>query len=270
VSLDGLANPDTSGPNRIIVGRPTQGSRLEQFGVWYLTGTEVRIRAQGEEGTGLRYFSATPGESSWPEPPRDVHDPAAWRDLRYVANMKALVSDARIDQSLLGRDDSRPRALPSSLAARVLLEAGLIQGGIPSQETYREDVFAFRGAKAEPTLRQALTDTLEWTFTSQAAAVVIEITPLEGGPMKRLLFAPSATPHQVFVSNLPTDDASHGADHGEMSRDDMAAAHFGVYYRLLENAPPDQPLPELWEAPLPKGSGLGRPIFCPPAVFPEQ
>jgi hypothetical protein len=32
-------------------------------------------------------------------------------------------------------------------------------------------------------------------FESQAAAVVIEIAPLDGGPVKRLLFAPSATPH---------------------------------------------------------------------------
>ena len=49
VSLSALANPDSSGPTRVIVASPGQ----EQVGLWDLTGTEVRVRAQGGEATGL-------------------------------------------------------------------------------------------------------------------------------------------------------------------------------------------------------------------------
>ncbi len=243
---------------------------MDQLGLWDLAGSEVRIRAQGGAGTGLRFFQPTEGETSWPEPPRNAQDPASWRDLRFIPNMEALVGDGRIDPALTGDDDSTQKHLPRSVAARIHLDAGLLQGAIPSQQAYRDDVFEFRGSGSGRTLRQALTDTVQWTLQTEAAAVVIEITPVGGGQGKRLLLAPSATPHRLHVSNLPAENTSHDS-HQAMSDEDMSALHFGAYYALLLNQPADKPLPELWR-PVGgrKGSGFGRPAICGAAIFTRQ
>ncbi len=270
VSLNDLANPDSSRPTRVIAGTPGRTGRVDQLGLWDLTGSEVRIRAQGGGGTGLQFFRPSKDETSWPEPPRDVRDPASWRDLRFVADMKTLVGDGRIDPAFTGNDDSAQNRLPRSVAARIHLDAGLLQGAIPSQETYRDDVFEFRSDGSERTLRQALTDTVQWTLQTEAAAVVIEITPVGGGPAKRLLLAPSATSHRLYVSNLPMENPSHADAHHAMSNEDMGALHFGAYYKLLLNEPADKPLPALWR-PLGDRKGAGvRPVLCPPAQFTRQ
>jgi hypothetical protein len=271
VSLNDLANPDSSRPTRVIAGTPNHTGRVDQLGVWDLAGSEVRIRTQGLEGTGLQFFRPTKDETSWPAAPRNVHDPAAWRDLRFVPDMAALVGDGRIDPALMDESAGVHKTLPRSVAARIHLDAGLLEAAIPSQETYRDDVFEFRSGRSAHTLRQAVTDTMQWTLTSEAAAVVIDITPVNGGPTKRLLLAPSATPHRLFVSNLPAEGPSHAfADHA-MSDEEMTAAHFGAYYALLLNEPGEKPLPEL-SRPVGerKGSGFGRPFICPPATFRRQ
>lgn len=268
VSLNDLANPDSSRPTRVVAGRPSQTGRVDQLGLWDLTGSDVRIRAQGGGGNGLQFFRPAKDETSWPEPPRNVRDPASWRDLRFVADMKTLAGDGRIDPAFTG--DSAQDRLPRSVAARIHLDAGLLQGAIPSQETYRDDVFEFRSDGTGRALRQALTDTIQWTLQTEAAAVVIEITPVGGGPAKRLLLGPSASPHRLYVSNLPAENPSHEAAHQGMSDEEMGALHFGAYYTLLLNEPADKPLPALWR-PLGdrKGAGVG-PVFCPPAQFTRQ
>ena len=269
VSLNDLANPDSSGPTRVVAGTPGPSGRVDQLGIWDLTRSEVRIRAQGGRGTGLQFFRPAKDETSWPEPPRNTQDPASWRDLRFVANMKALVGDGRVDPAFTGSGDSGPNVLPRSVAARIHLDAGLLQGAIPSQETYRDDVFEFRSAKSDHTLRQALTDTVQWTLQTDAAAVVIEITPVGGGQAKRLLLAPSATPHRLYVSNLPSESVAHDSVHHAMSDEEMGALHFGAYYGLLLNQPVDRPLPEVSHL-RQKGTGLIRPTMCPPAMFSRQ
>jgi hypothetical protein len=271
VSLNDLANPDSSRPTRVIAGTPNHTGRIDQLGLWDLTGAGVRIRVQGGEATGLQFFRPSKGETSWPEPPRDAQDPAAWRDLRFVPDMKALVGDGRIDPALTDEGDSAQNELPRSVAARIHLAAGLLEGAIPSQETYRDDVFAFRDDRSGRTLRQALTDTVQWTLQTEAAAVVIDITPAKGGPTKRLLLAPSATPHRLYVSNLPGENPSHANAHHAMSDEEMSALHFGAYYTLLLNEPADKPLPELLRPVRGrKGSGFVRPLICSPAMFSRQ
>jgi hypothetical protein len=269
VSLNDLANPDSSGPTRVIAGRPSEAGRVDQLGLWDLTGSEVRIRPQGGVGQGLHLYRPSEGETSWPEPPRNPHDAAAWRDLRFVPSMTALVGDGRIDPALTGNSPST--ALPPSIAARIYLDAGLLEGAIPSQETFRDDVFEFRTAGSDRVIRQALTDTIQWTLQTEAAAVVIDITPVKGGPAKRLLLAPSAQPHRLFVSNLPADNGSHDHALQTASDEDMSGLHFGAYYKLLLNEPADKPLPapsrELHTG---RGTGMGRPAFCSAAVFSLQ
>ena len=268
VSLNDLANPDSSGPTRVIAGAPGPSGRVEQIGLWDLTGSEVRIRPQGGVGPGVQFFRPSQGETSWPEAPRNVQDPAAWRDLRYLANMKALIGDDRIDPALVGNGSVEPGELPRAVAARIHLDAGLLAGGIPSQASYRDDIFEFRSGGSRHGAPQPLTDTINWTFEADSAAIVIDITPLAGGPAKRLLLAPSAVPHRVFVSNLPVHNAPEVSAHHAMTDEEMSAVHFGAYYKLLLNEPVDKPLPELWHQRMGrKGAGLSRPSFCPPAVF---
>ena len=270
VSLSDLANPDSSRPSRVIAGTPDAAGRVDQLGLWDLKGSEVRIRPQGGSA-GLQLFQPAANETSWPEPPQDTQDPAAWRDLRYVASMKALVGDDRIDPAILRDDDSGRGHLASSVAARIHLDAGLLQGAIPSQETYRSDLFEFRSGRSQQGMRQALTDTMQWTLQAESGAIVIEIMPVGGGEAKRLLLAPSATAHRIYVSNLPADNEVHAHADEAMGSDEMAALHFAAYYKLLLHEPADGPLPAPWHpATDPRGTGMIRPIICPPAVFTLQ
>jgi len=270
VSMNDLANPESSRPTRVVAGRPSQTGRLDQLGIWDLTGFDVRIRAQGGEPEGLQLFQPSKGETSWPQPPRNAQDPAAWRDLRFVPSMKALVGDGRINPALLGNGMSTGGHLPRSVAARVYLDAGLLEGALPSQETFREDLFEFRSNGSERPLRQALTDTVQWTLQSEAAAVVIDLVPAAGGETKRLLLAPSATPHRVFVSNLPAENSAHSSSHAA-SDEDMSGIHFGAYYALLMEQPARMPLPTLAGAEgSPKGVSGVRPLICFPAIFNRQ
>ena len=132
-------------------------------------------------------------------------------------------------------------------------------------------MFEFKSGGPLPSLRQALTDTIQWTLQTDASAVVIDITPVGGGQVKRLLLAPSATLHRLFVSNLPTGNPSRGEAHQLMSDEEMGALHFGAYYKLLLNEPVDQPVPELWRPLLDrKGTGFFHTAICPPAMFTLQ
>ena len=280
VSLASLANATTSNPTRVVVAWPdgataaaaTPGggaaAPVNQMGLWDLAGSEVRIRVQGAEGAGLQLFRPSDGTSSWPEPPKNVHDPRSWRDLRYLADMGALAGDGRIDPALV--DEAVGSSLPPAVAARIHLDGGRLEAGIPSLGTSGDAVFEFRDGAKPPRLRQALTDTIRWSLESDAAAVAIEIIPVAGGPVKRLVLKPSATPHSLFVSNLPAENTTTHAQHA-VSEEEMAALHFGVYYELLRSKPAERPLPRLRGGPLSrKGTGLMHGVFCPPAVFPRN
>jgi hypothetical protein len=269
VRLRDLANAETSHPTRVLVAGLGRGSSVlpaaDQVGLWDLTGTEVRIRVQGLEGTGLELYRPPGGTSTWPEPPKDVDDPDSWRDIRFVASMEAIAGDGRIRPDLVATDDARA-SLPPAIASRIHLDAGRLEAGIPSHEVHRDDIYEFWSTGTKPRLRQALTDTMRWSLEADTSAVVVEIIPVAGGPIERLVFAPSPAPHSLFVSNLPAEtaapEAHHTASHGE-----MGALHFGAYYKLLRNEPEDQPMPRLWLPAGRKGTGHGRPAFCGSALF---
>jgi hypothetical protein len=236
-----------------------------QVGLWDLAGSEVRIRVQGGDGAGLDLFRPLDGTSSWPEPPRDINDPASWRDLRYVADMSSLAGDGRVDPRLIEPGDTH--ALPKAVAARIHLEEGRLEAGLPSQPRSGASVFEFRDGTNAPRLRQALTDTIRWSLDRDAAAVAIEIIPVSGGRVKRLVLKPSATPHSVFVSNLPAENGPTHAHHA-FTDEEMGALHFGAYYALLGKTPAERPLPRPWLAARSRRSTgrMGGP-FCPPARF---
>jgi hypothetical protein len=179
--------------------------------------------------------------------------------------MKSLVGDGRIDPSLLGSIDTLATRLPRSVATRIYLDAGLLEGTLPSHASFRNDLFEFRQHGSEP-VRQPLTDTVSWTVDTRAAAIVIDITPVSGGPAKRLVLAPSATPHRLFVSKLPSENPSH--DHGTLSEDDISALHFAAYYELLMTKPAAGARPELRRIRLAqKGTGFLADMPCFSARF---
>jgi hypothetical protein len=185
--------------------------------------------------------------------------------------MTTLAGDARVNPDLIRDDDENPGALSRGLAARIYLDGGRVEAGIPSQEIFRDQVFEFRGARGEPKLRQALTDTMRWSLEADVGPVVVEIIPVAGGPTKHLVFAANAVQPEVFVSNLPAQDVSIQTAHAHsMSADQMAVLHFGAYYKLLANDPVDLPLPSLSKGPARRGAALGGTTICPPAWFDQQ
>lgn len=263
VSLSDLANPDTSAPTRVVAGPAGPGQGTEQVGLWDLSDAEVRIRVEGAPGAGVRLFRPAESETAWPDPPDDPDDPAGWRDIRYVADMSALAGDGRIDPAFLGPADGAHDRL---VAARIHLDDGLLEGALPSQASYREDHFAFRGAPGAP--EQALTDAVRWTLATSDAAVAIDIVPRQGGPARRLLLAPSAAAHRLYVSNLPVENGPSAHARHVAGEAGIAAHHFGAYYALLLHGPADEPLPvRLRPIDTRRGAGLIGPIFCPPALF---
>jgi len=262
VDLASLVNPEVSGPDRIVAGWPGSASG-GRVGLWDLTGSEVRIRVQGTDGSGLRVFSGADGTSSWPEPPRRAEDPSSWRDIRYVADMASIVGDGQIDPELLA---NRAGGLPYGVAARVYLDDGLIEAGLPSREEYRDDVFEFARSGDRAALRQALTDTLLWSLQAQTDAVVIEVAPVSGGPVRRLVLKPGEASHRLLIGNLPVHDATAHAQHA-LSDEEAAALHFGAYYMLLRRKPDARPLPRLLVPDERRSTGSMSGPFCPPARF---
>jgi hypothetical protein len=108
---------------------------------------------------------------------------------------------------------------------------------------------------------------VRWTLETDAPAVVIEIVPVAGGPINRLVLAPNATPHDLFISNLPAEDV-HANTHHELSEEELAALHFGAYYALLLHEPAERPMPRLWRGPGEReATGNVGTTICPPGRF---
>jgi len=277
-SLGTLANPGTSHPDRVVAAWPGRGSAAasppslglgapEQIGIWDLTRSEVRIKIQGGEAEGVRLYQPPRGTSPWPSAPRGIGALASWRDLRYVPDMRTLTGDGRIDPELVDADGASQTSLPPRIAARVRLDGGRLEAAVPSQKVFRDSLFEFRAAGAEPTVRQAVTDAVRWSLETEAAAVVIEIVPVDGGETRRLVLTPSRTPHDLFVSNLPAENV-HGDMHSGLNEEDLAALHFGAYYALLLHPPAEGPVPRRWRSPAERRAtgNLGT-FLCPPARF---
>ncbi len=227
-----------------LAGRPTPRGAFasdgltaaEQLGLWDLTGSEVRIRVQRDtETAGLRLSMPPAGASSWPAPPRDANDPAAWRDVRFLADMKALAGDGRIDPSLVDETRQRRAAFRSAVAARIHLDAGLVEAGIPSQ-TLTATTSSSSGAPSEPPkLRQALTDTMRWSLEHGRGAIVVDRDrPRDGAsPVEAArAHADVRRATELFVSNLPAENGvSRRSSRGDERRDGGAPLR-----RLLQAA----------------------------------
>lgn len=177
--------------------------------------------------------------------------------------MASIVGDGRINPELL---TNSPGSLPRGVAARVYLDDGLIEAGVPSREEFRDDVFEFAANSHRGPFRQALTDTLQWSLNTEADAVVIEIAPVAGGPVRRLILKPRQVPHRMLIGNLPVHgDAAH-SQHA-LSDEEAAALHFGAYYELLRNAPEARPTPRLIAPHERRSTGAWMGPICPPARF---
>jgi hypothetical protein len=271
VDLRDLANPDTSAPTRVVLGPAAAGGDAAQFGIWNLMDSEVRVRIPGHTPSSPELYRPGDDASSWPNPPRRVDDARAWRDIRFIPRMRVLAAGSWIRPSLLASPDDTPAVLPRGVAGRVVIDGGRVEGGLPSDRAYRGQVFEFRGARGEPRLRQAMTDTVHWNVASQDGPITVEIIPLSGGPVRRLVFAPSASPHRLFVSNLPADNrAGHGAHAGVATDTALTALHFGAYYELLERPPADRPIPTLARVAATTRPGMARPLICSPVLFDQR
>lgn len=263
LGLGSLVNPELSGPDRVVADWPGSGGSVGQVGLWDLTGSDVRIRVQGREASGLRIFSQAEGQSSWPEPPRASDDPSYWRDIRYVADMESITGDGRIDPAFLV---NAAEGLPRGVAARIHLDDGLIEAGLPSREEFRDALFEFASNGRRAGIRQALTDTLHWSHETSAEIVVIEIASASGGPVRRLMLKSRVEPHRLLIGNLPSHDADVHAQHAPLD-ETIAGLHFGAYYALLRHQPDSRPTPRLLSSQDRRSTGGWTGPICPPARF---
>jgi hypothetical protein len=55
-----------------------------------------------------------------------------------------------------------------------------------------------------------------------------------------------------------------------MTEDEMTAAHFGAYYRLLLKEPARKPRLHLRDTPAGRGTGFIHGAICPPALFARE
>jgi hypothetical protein len=265
-SLGIVANSESSAPDRVVAAVPGVGfGSLEQIGIWDLTGTEVRIRVPGARG-GVELYEPAEGASAWPRAPRPSDGVEAWRDLRYVPDMRRLAGDGRIDPALVGESGSTTVSLPPRVASRIVLDTGLLEAGAPSQKVFRESTFDFGVAGGESRATQAVTDAVRWTVETPGQAVVLEIVPVDGRPVRRLVLAARSGLNELFVSNLPSEGGAAG--HHGATDDELAALHFGAYYELLLHLPEARPIPRRSvNAAHRKSTGLTGSTMCPPGHF---
>ena len=140
---------------------------------------------------------------------------------------------------------ARPAA---AVAARIHLDAGLVEAGIPSQATHRDDVFEFREPALRPRLRQALTDTLRWSLETDAAGG----RNRDRARGRRSVEAPRA--QAECASRARSSSATCRLRTSRrwpttLTNEEMAALHFGAYYELLQNSQRTARLPTLGRRP---------------------
>jgi hypothetical protein len=282
-NLRDVMNPsEDSKPTTIVAVPSATGSGVEQVGLWDLTDQQVSITRPGgsEAARGLRLNRPDGVDVSPIGLPKDVDDPQEWRDLRYIIEMEKLCGQGRVANALLSQDpgpDERvgQSEVPQVVAARLRLAEGVLEGAIPSRETYRGVMYKFPPAGNRPAFSQPVTDTVCWrlsTASTMGNYVAIDIVPLRersGLKSRTLMIAQRGRPCRLSISNLPAENRSSGHAHHAMSDEEMGALHFGAYYKLLMNEPLDTPLPEVWRDRR-RGVGLSASVLCPPAMFTRQ
>ena len=212
------------------------------------------------------------GASSWPEPPRDANDPEAWRDLRFVADMRALAGDGRIDPALVDATDW-PTKLPSS---RVLPRESISNGG---------------RSRGRPSRARRPTATMCSSFGRWARAAAstgadrhdpldLESDCCRGrhrdrpawpvDPSSASCWRAAQRRTRVFVSNLPAENSPRAhsrrlerrADGGASLRRLLQAAA-GTSRRTGPSAACGRRVPGA-------ATGAWGPVICPPAFFTPQ
>jgi hypothetical protein len=175
--------------------------------------------------------------------------------------MATLTGDGRIDPALVAPLD-RSGGLPSSVSTRIQLDGGSIEAGVPSDETYRHDWFEFRGSGQQAPAGTDRHDPVE-PRCGEADAVVIEITPVSGGPGRQLVFKPRIARHQIFISNMPVEVMVLRLTMRWASKRWRHAP--GAYYKLLKNPLRTNRSRGSGSGPQPRRGGRRGPVACPPA-----
>lgn len=277
-NMSDVTNPPTdSKPATVTVVPAAAGRGVQQLGLWDLTDTQVVVRAAGgievADGVGVNA-----GRDDGPiSLPADPDDPEAWRDLRYVADMKRICGSGDITRGLTSLESSPGTAgtalVPEVIMGRIRFSGGVLEGAIPSWEESRRVVYQFSKGEGRPAVSQPLTDTIRWSLDLDAAVsgnyLTLDLVPMRGDSARgtrALMLAQRGRPCRLAISNLPADDLS--ATHHAISDEDMGALHFGAYYELLMHEPADRPLPREWRGQDPRrATGIRGTIFCPPAMF---
>jgi len=273
-NMNDVANAEDAQPT-IVTVVPAAGGGVQQLALWDLTDLQVVVRdAGGAEITG----GVTLSEGSDSAPlsiPTHPDDPESWRDLRYVANMQRICGDGEIARGLSSLDSplsGGTASVAELVSGRIRFSGGALGGALPSREEHRlvEYRFSHRDGSI---LTQPLTDTIRWSVTHDAGGnyLALDLVPLRrnGKATRSLMLPQRGRACRVAISNLPTENPD-GQAHHAMSMDEMAALHFGAYYKLLHHQPADQPVPQLIVPRERRATGAWVGPVCPPAMFTQN
>ncbi len=139
-NLNDVINASDSRPTTVTVVPASAGRGVQQLGLWDLTDTQVIVRRAGggemSDGVGVRTDRGDGAIGL----PADPNDPEAWRDLRYVADIRRICGDGELARGLSSFEhslDSKGASVPEVVGGRIRLSGGVLEGAIPSWEQHR-------------------------------------------------------------------------------------------------------------------------------------
>lgn len=227
-------------------------SFLEKLPFWDLKGHRVTLESPGAPAmTRVAREGGVPG-------PAPGTDPAAQADLSWLARMPRIpaAGKGRIDPKLMAESP-----LAGKVAARLRFTTG--QASARFDSPFQNVVW--RIASPGSSAVERAIGQLRLTIPVTTDSVTFNLEPLDGGPLKRVVLAPSPTGDTlVAFRNVPE---KHKCVDSEVRN----LTHFAAFYELL--APEDQsgqtPFPVCPEPACQlRCVGLGgEPVYCPTSEY---
>ena len=115
------------------------------------------------------------------------------------------------------------------IAGRTRIEGGTFSACVTS--TARMNFRVRRGDTPGP-VTQALAEETHYTFRGRGKTFTIQLQPFGGGPARTVVLAPVNGRIELTVGNVPNDFIPPTGELGDV---EAADAHFGVYFRFLQN-----------------------------------
>lgn len=127
-----------------------------------------------------------------------------------------------------------PQYVTSGPASKQIAGRTRIEGGALSACVTSDAKMNFRVKRGDTPgpVTQALAEETHYTFRGRGKTFTIKLQPFGGGQPRTVVLAPVNGRIELTVGNVPSDFIPPTGEPGEV---EAADAHFGVYYRFLQN-----------------------------------